>query len=86
MFIWVQSTRLLFFAPVLRIFSRPQGYEAFTLQGAGYRVYKLRYTAPDYASVVRCYLVMLFLGPCPLTYDVDPCQRLAFFIFLCNHR
>ena len=30
-------TRLLFFAPVLRIFSsRPEGYGAFTLQGAGF--------------------------------------------------
>ena len=35
----ITPTRLLFFAPVLRIFSfsRPQGYEAFTLQGAGSR-------------------------------------------------
>jgi len=36
----VGSTRLsllasFFFAPVLRIYSRPEGYEAFTLQGAG---------------------------------------------------
>ena len=35
-----QNTRLLFFAPILRIFSGPEGYEAFTLQGVDAKMQK----------------------------------------------
>ena len=33
---WLCHSLAFFFAPVLRFFSRPEGYEAFILQGAGH--------------------------------------------------
>ena len=48
------STRLLFFAPILRIFSsRPEGYEAFTLQGAAIHslIWKTRPSLHERSSV-----------------------------------
>ena len=50
-----------FFAPVLRIYSRPEGYEAFTLQGAG----PLARTAYLYRELVCVVCAKQSRAPCP---------------------